>query len=624
MRLRYLNLPDYGVLRDLRILFRQETILERAGSLQFVVGLNGSGKSSLLRAIYEAFRWLEDELTPPFPISIVYEFGEGDKRVIAIFRHMTSTPSEARFAVIPSGSPLFNEADSLSHENAWDALLERLEDEEIRASCEVIDGDKLKGNQFLSRHLPSPLLAYSSGNIAAWKKVRERELSGEDLSLLLDDVNNTEQDRPRGWNAGRELAEADSPIDESQRRKLREGFAPSDREADARCLFLEPLDMKLSAIAVGLDVAARELREYSTELEQKAWRETLRENVAQQQHGKRPDEKNARTLLNEIDWLMPTHLSITYQPVQARVNPEWHAQRLALAALADEIISQPLGRMQMVIELGSGTRTIEPDIHGVYGDKEVPAEVKEVIDRVEGSVSGAEAVVRVLSTSKVGKGENDRRLWEVFRTLRAWRVSGMIEDATVTVKRVTPMQAHDGEPDDVVLLWDDFSDGEQMLLGRMAMLLLLRAQADSLLLLDEPETHFNDSWKKEIIDIVDDNLLKTTVAQVMVATHTSIALTDAFADEIVRLVREDGHSRLKRVSFPTFGTEPGRVMLHVFDMVASIGSRAEQALREKLATEWNGNNIDELERIVANIGGGWPRAKLQQILDELTNASPGS
>ena len=64
MRLRYLHLPDYGVLKDLRVpfdrelIFRQQGELHRRGDLHFVVGLNGTGKSSLLRAVYETFRWL--------------------------------------------------------------------------------------------------------------------------------------------------------------------------------------------------------------------------------------------------------------------------------------------------------------------------------------------------------------------------------------------------------------------------------------------------------------------------------------------------------------------------------------------------------------------------------------
>jgi len=81
------------------------------------------------------------------------------------------------------------------------------------------------------------------------------------------------------------------------------------------------------------------------------------------------------------------------------------------------------------------------------------------------------------------------------------------------------------------------SGGEQMLLGRMALLFLLRGMDGGLLLLDEPETHFNDVWKREIVDLVDDNVLKETRAQVVVATHTSIALTDVFNEEVTLLQR---------------------------------------------------------------------------------------
>ena len=87
MRLRYIHLPDYGVLKDLRISFDRERIfrehedLRREGDLHFVVGLNGTGKSSLLRALYETFRWIEgvngDQIAPrtpfPFPITLAYE-----------------------------------------------------------------------------------------------------------------------------------------------------------------------------------------------------------------------------------------------------------------------------------------------------------------------------------------------------------------------------------------------------------------------------------------------------------------------------------------------------------------------------------------------------------------------
>ncbi|MCC6907132.1 MAG: AAA family ATPase [Phycisphaerales bacterium] len=628
MRLRYLHLPDYGVLRDLKVEFRDETILSRKGSLQFVVGLNGTGKSSLLRAVYETFRWLEAERVPPFPVALVYELQRDNERAMVMFRHLCRTASEAAFAVIPEGWELWEACTSDKSAIDWDEVLESVDGDDVRDSdhwAQIVNGDRLSGNQLVRQYLPSSIVAYTSGDLDAWEKVRQVDLSDVDLSYATYDGLSDDQDRPRGWTLEREMNSPEVAINKSERSAIQSRTSPADRGTDGKCILLEPQDLKLAAISAGLIVAVRELADVAAISSPESWRSALRTAVAQQLKGERPAEKDARTLLNEIDWWWPTHLSITYRPPSQQLNSEWLAQWMALTALADEVIRQPLGRLQMVIHLGRSERRIEPDIRGVSAGNRVPEPLREIVDRVDGSSSGAEAVVRVLSTvSKQSTDWNDRALWDVFRALHAWRAAGLIEEITVTVMRTTQMIAHDGQLDDVILTWDDFSDGERMLLGRMALLLLLRERDGSLLLLDEPETHFNDSWKREIIDIIDDNVLKTTAAQVMVATHTSIALTDAFASEIVRLTRENGQAVLDPVSFSTFGAEPGRVMLHVFGMQASIGSRAEQALRAYLGQKWDAQNRNELERLLLAIGGGWPRARLQQILDEMRDASPGS
>ena len=162
------------------------------------------------------------------------------------------------------------------------------------------------------------------------------------------------------------------------------------------------------------------------------------------------------------------------------------------------------------------------------------------------------------------------------------------------------------------------SDGEQMLLFRASLISLLGNQDESLLLLDEPETHFNDTWKRQLIDLVDDMVLKTTAAQVVVSTHTSFALTDVFSSEISRLVKKDGKSKAERVLCPTFGADPGRILLHVFDAPDIIGSRAAEFLRSKLdPAKWPPEDHDKLKALIDGIGSGWPRAKLMDILERM-------
>ncbi len=255
------------------------------------------------------------------------------------------------------------------------------------------------------------------------------------------------------------------------------------------------------------------------------------------------------------------------------------------------------------------TRLKEAMPYGIASDS-----LKAIADRVGGeNTTGAEAVMRVFSENR----NLDTTLDEVFQALRDWQDSGLLEDITLTIKRLGQT---DGEPADALVTFDQLSDGEQMLLGRVALLFLLREQHGALLLLDEPETHFNDVWKREIIDMVDDAILKDTAAQVVVATHTSIALTDVFSSEILRLVRRDGSVDANSPAFPTFGADPGRILLHVFGSPDVIGSRAAEFLREKLRKEWTPENREELERLVNEIGSGWPRAKLSEILLKLDAA----
>ena len=117
-----------------------------------------------------------------------------------------------------------------------------------------------------------------------------------------------------------------------------------------------------------------------------------------------------------------------------------------------------------------------------------------------------------------------------FKLLLGLHQEGLLQDIQIALRKT--------DTDDI-LLFDELSDGEQMFLGRMALFHLMQGQEDSLILLDEPETHFNDKWKREIVAIIDE-VLSDTANAVMISTHSSIALTDVFHDEIVLFAKQDG------------------------------------------------------------------------------------
>ncbi|MFD2013402.1 AAA family ATPase [Acinetobacter vivianii] len=103
---------------------------------------------------------------------------------------------------------------------------------------------------------------------------------------------------------------------------------------------------------------------------------------------------------------------------------------------------------------------------------------------------------------------------------------------------MSPNQNDEISSDDIgVLRYEELSDGEQMVLGRMALFHLLQGQQDALLLLDEPETHFNDKWKREIVDIIDDAIGHTN-NDILISTHSAIVLSDVFNNEIVMVQKK--------------------------------------------------------------------------------------
>lgn len=118
---------------------------------------------------------------------------------------------------------------------------------------------------------------------------------------------------------------------------------------------------------------------------------------------------------------------------------------------------------------------------------------------------------------------------------------------------------------------------------------------------------------------VSDVVLAQPGNDLVVITNSAVVLSDAFACQIYTW-RHDEHGgvRYRYVgSLSTFGASPDRIALHVFRLNETIGNLCDRKLDEWLNTEWTIDRIGELREICDGIGGGWPRAKLQESLDKL-------
>jgi ABC-type cobalamin/Fe3+-siderophores transport system ATPase subunit len=195
----------------------------------------------------------------------------------------------------------------------------------------------------------------------------------------------------------------------------------------------------------------------------------------------------------------------------------------------------------------------------------------------------------------------------------------LFDDVELRLRRQAKVGSHtspSAQDQDVgVLRYEELSDGEQMVLGRMALFHLLQGQQDALLLLDEPETHFNDKWKREIIDIIDD-AIGNTANDVLISTHSAIVLSDVFNDEIVMVEKTPDGSSVRSVDQQTFATDPSALMMTVFEADDSIGKRAQEFIEGKLRqATGTPADIQQLEQLIARMGSGFYRSELRTLLN---------
>ena len=207
--------------------------------------------------------------------------------------------------------------------------------------------------------------------------------------------------------------------------------------------------------------------------------------------------------------------------------------------------------------------------------------------------------------------------FEMFIRLLELNQSGLFDDVLLRLRSqpVPEEEADDDQMDIGILRYEELSDGEQMVLGRMALFYLLQNQHDALLLLDEPETHFNDKWKREIVDIIDD-AIGNTANDVLISTHSSIVLSDVFNDEIVMVEKTAKGTGVRSIDELTFATDPSALMMTIFEAEDSIGKRAQEYIETKLKqTTGTTEDIADLERLIARMGTGFYRSELRTLIN---------
>lgn len=597
MRLRYLRLAHYPPLSDLTVDFSKRapwSIFDGrdaapACAVHFVIGLNGTGKSHLLRALAATFLALADQRLPGFPVSLIYEMGRPDKK-----DHRT----------VIFDCPGEKHATSLWVAEEWN-FPDAAERGTFGAAIEFLrttEGARAEfgGAVFMARiargaypqaapyALPRAVLAYTSGALAPWREVWQPPASGEGLDLGTQDENyDSSRERPPGWTMEDEvrLALDDRTPGGRPSASQREQDSPGE-DLFRRPILLEGVHLAGALLAVALHEA------------QRVW------------SGEAPDERLAR-LFAMAGWRRLVGVRLRLNLDRALQQPR--ERRALLDTLHDallaagEVISEP--------HPTEAWRSLYFDLEGPLARE---GSTYSTIDPTTLTRQG-QALHALL-------GEKGDSAFARFGALLNWSKYGLLDDVELFIRRSDKAtdEASEAVHDVGVLRLSELSDGERQVLARWALFHLLTGQDDSLLLLDEPETHFNDRWKREIIDVVEDAMGGDRSA-VLVATHSSIVLSDVFHEEVVLIRNIDGKSIATAVTDRTFATDPSALMMTVFSAEDSIGRRAQRRIKEFMSraaakSDPSVDDVRQLQALIRRLGSGFYRTELQTLLNEWQQA----
>lgn len=171
--------------------------------------------------------------------------------------------------------------------------------------------------------------------------------------------------------------------------------------------------------------------------------------------------------------------------------------------------------------------------------------------------------------------------------------------------------------------WEWLSDGERSFLGRMCLFMLF-GEVESLILLDEPEVHFNDYWKRQIVRSIHQifEIRKPKAkSHLLIATHSSISLTDVAKEDVIILKRSGLQTdTMEMPNIQTFGADPGDIMVHVFGTEYSTGAYSADEV-EKWLNDVNNKPEDErrsfLERKLNQVSPGYWSYRIRREMEGL-------
>jgi restriction system-associated AAA family ATPase len=152
------------------------------------------------------------------------------------------------------------------------------------------------------------------------------------------------------------------------------------------------------------------------------------------------------------------------------------------------------------------------------------------------------------------------------------------------------------------MMLKELSDGEHQLLHSLGLCLLFR-NTNSLLLLDEPETHFNPDWRANFISRLRQCLPGSGefAQEMLITTHTPFLISDSKPDKVLVFAKDkaSGAVSISHPDYNTLGASINKITMNTFGKRETIGGHA-QALLDALRARFEQGTEDK-EALITEI-----------------------
>lgn len=175
------------------------------------------------------------------------------------------------------------------------------------------------------------------------------------------------------------------------------------------------------------------------------------------------------------------------------------------------------------------------------------------------------------------------------------------------------------------LLLKNLSDGEQQFLHTLGICLMLKDKS-ALLLLDEPETHFNPDWRSKFIRILQKSLeaskAKNIMKDILITSHSPFIISDCFPDKVIVFSKGKQPTNALNMQFRTYGTSTDLIMENIFKRNFTIGEKSRKEIENVLKEINNKKSLSPKEVLkfkkkVSHLGESIEKILLFAKLNEL-------